>query len=279
MPFRRPAPLKFALILPLLLALGACSLFHHGSRETLNTMTVEQLYQRAHSLSEDHNWGNAQTVYQKLIARFPYGAYNEQSQIELAYAQYKDNKPEDAYSTINEFIKTFPTQQNIAYAYYLRGLINFDRTGSGVQKLAKVSPSRFDQGYALQSFDDFNTLISRFPDSRYAADARQRMVYLRNQLAQGELNVAEFYLQRKAYVAAADRAKYIVSHYQRAPEVADALAVMAKSYHKLGQQQLSDQTAQVLKLNYPNHPYLSHPDKWPKHHSWPWRLIPLTSEH
>jgi outer membrane protein assembly factor BamD len=280
MPFRRSAPLlKFALFLPLLLAVGACSLFHHGKRDTLNNMTVEQLYQRGHQLSEDGNWGAAQTVYQKLISRFPYGPYNEQAQIELAYAQYKDDKFEDAYSTINEFIKTFPTQQNIAYAYYLRGLINFDRTGSGVQKLAKVSPSRFDQGYALQSFDDFNTLISRFPDSRYAADARQRMVYLRNQLAQGELNVAEFYLQRKAYVAAADRAKYIVSHYQRAPEVADALAVMAKSYHKLGQQQLSDQTAQVLKLNYPNHPYLSHPDKWPKHHSWPWRLIPLTSEH
>jgi outer membrane protein assembly factor BamD len=279
MPFRRPAPLKFALILPLLLALGACSIFHHGPRQTLNNMTVEQLYQRAHSMSEDGNWSNAEAVYQKLIARFPYGAYNEQSQIELAYAQYKDGKPEDAYATINEFIKTFPTQQHIAYAYYLRGLINFDRTGSGIQKLAKISPSRFDQGYALQSFDDFNTLIARFPDSRYAADARQRMVYLRNQLAQGELNVAEFYLQRKAYVAAADRAKYIVEHYQRAPQVADALAVMAKSYHKLGQQQLSEQTAQVLKLNYPNHPYLSHPNSWPKHHSWPWRLIPLTSAH
>ncbi|HET7929832.1 MAG TPA: outer membrane protein assembly factor BamD, partial [Rhodanobacteraceae bacterium] len=202
--------MKFALILPLLLTLGACSIFHHGPRQTLNNMTVEQLYQRAHSMSEDGNYGNAQAVYQKLIARFPYGEYNEQSQIELAYAQYKDDKPEDAYSTINEFIKTFPTQKHIAYAYYLRGLINFDRTGSGVQKLAKVSPSRFDQGYALQSFDDFNTLIARFPDSRYAADARQRMIYLRNQLAQGELNVAEYYLQRKAYVAAADRAKYIV---------------------------------------------------------------------
>jgi outer membrane protein assembly factor BamD len=129
MPFRRSAPLlKFALLLPLLFAVGACSLFHHGKRDTLNTMTVEQLYQRAHTLSDDGNWGQAQTVYQKLIARFPYGAYNEQSQIELAYAQYKDDKPDDAYSTINEFIKTYPTHKHIAYAYYLRGLINFDRT-------------------------------------------------------------------------------------------------------------------------------------------------------
>ena len=280
MPSRRSATLlKCALLLPLLLALGACSIFHRGSRQTLDNMTVEQLYQRAHSLSQEGNWGTAQTVYQKLIARFPYGAYNEQSQIELAYTQYKDGKNDDAYSTINEFIKTYPTHKHIAYAYYLRGLINFDRTESGLQKMAKISPSRFDQGYSLQSFDDFNTLVARFPDTRYAADARQRMIYLRNQLAQAELNVAEFYLQRKAYIASADRAKYIVSHYQQSPQVADALAVMAKSYHLLGQQKLADQTTDVLKLNYPDHPYLHNPNRWPKHHSWAWRLIPLTSAH
>lgn len=280
MPFRRfPPLLKLALFLPLLLAIGACSLFHHGQRDTLNNMTVEQLYQRAHGMSQDGNWGAAETVYQKLIARFPYGAYNEQSQIELAYAQYKDDKPEDAYSTINEFIKTYPTQKHIAYAYYLRGLINFDRTETALQRLIGIGPSRFDQGYALQSFDDFNTLVARFPDTRYAADARQRMVYLRNQLAQSELNVARYYLQRQAYIAAADRAKYVVEHYQRAPEVSDALAVMAKSYHKLGQQQLADQATQVLKLNYPDHPYLQNPQRWPKHHTWVYRLIPLTSAH
>lgn len=278
MPFRRPAPpLKIALFLPLLLALGACSLFDHGKRETLNNMSVEQLYQRAQTMSDAENWSAAETIYHKLIARFPYGAYNEQSQIELAYAQYKDGKYEDAYSTINEFIKTYPTQKHVDYAYYLRGLINFDRTESGLQSLAGISPSRFDQGYALQSFDDFNTLVARFPDTRYAADARQRMIYLRNQLAQAELNVAEYYLQRKAYIASADRAKYIIEHYQRAPQVADALAVLAKSYHLLGQQRLADQTAQVLQLNYPNHPYLRNPAKWPKHHSWTWRLIPFTA--
>ena len=280
MPSRRSFPLlKIALLVPLLFAVGACSLFHKNKRDTLDNMTVEQLYQRAHNLSEDGNWSSAQTVYQKLISRFPYGAYNEQSQIELAYAQYKDDKQDEAYSTINEFIKTYPTQKHIAYAYYLRGLINFDRTETGVQKLVGISPSRFDQGYALQSFDDFNTLIARFPNTPYAADARQRMIFLRNQLAQSELNVARFYLGRHAYVAAADRAKYIVEHYQRSPESADALAVMAKSYHLLGQQQLADQATAVLKLNYPDHPYLQNPKKWPKFRSWAYRLIPLTSEH
>jgi outer membrane protein assembly factor BamD len=278
MPFRRSAPLlKFALCLPLLLALGACSLFHHKKGDTLDNMSVEQLYQRAHTLSEDGNWDSAETAYQKLIARFPYGKYNEQSQIELAYAQYKNDQPDDAYSTINEFIKTYPTQKHIAYAYYLRGLINFDRSGSVLQRWAGISPSRFDQGYALQSFDDFNTLIARYPNTPYAVDARQRMIYLRNELAQSELDVAEFYLQRKAYIASADRAKYVVEHYQQAPQVADALAVMAKSYHMLGQQNLSDQALSVLKLNFPNHPYLRDPKHWPKHHTWVHRLIPFTS--
>lgn len=280
MPFRRPAPLlKLALLLPLLLVLGACSLFHHSKRDNLNNMTVEQLYQRGQQLSQEQNWGNAETVYQKLISRFPYGAYNEQSQIELAYAQYKDDKFEDASSTINEFIKTYPTHKHIAYAYYLRGLINFDRTESALQHMFKISPSRFDQGYALQSFDDFNQLVARFPQTPYAADARQRMIYLRNELAQSELNIAEYYLGRKTYIAAADRAKYVVEHYQRAPQVADALAVMAKSYHLLGQQALADQATSVLKLNYPDHPYLRNPKSWPSRHNWPYRLIPLTSEH
>ncbi|HEX7325461.1 MAG TPA: outer membrane protein assembly factor BamD [Rhodanobacteraceae bacterium] len=278
---QRPASLlKLAALLSLLTVLGGCAIFHHhGPRETLNNMTVEQLYQRAHKLEKDSNWTAAEQVYNKLIARFPYGAYNEQSQIELAYAQYKDEKYDDAYSTINEFIKTYPTQKHIAYAYYLRGLINFDRTESGVQRLAKISPSRFDQGYSLQSFDDFNTLIARFPNTPYAKDARQRMVYLRNQLAQSELNVAIFYLGRKAYVASADRAKYIIEHYQRAPQVADALAVLAKSYHLMGEQKLADQTTAVLKLNYPDNPYLKNPKHWPKHHSWMYRLIPLTAAH
>src|SRR6185312_5608307 len=151
----------------------------------------------------------------------------------------------------------------IAYAYYLRGLINFDRTQTALQRMAGISASRFDQGYALQSFDDFNTLVARFPTTRYAVDARQRMIYLR----------------RKAYIASADRAKYIVSHYQQSPQVADALAVMAKSYHLLGQQKLADQTTDVLKRNYPDHAYLHNPNRWPKHHSWAWRLIPLTSAH
>lgn len=270
--------LRTLAVLALALTMSACSLFGH-KRDNIDTMPVDALYNNAHTSLENADYSAAIKAYQRLIARFPSGDYNEQAQLELAYAQYKDSQSDDAYSTINRFIKTYPANKHVDYAYYLRGLINFDRTETGVQKLVGISPSRFDQGYALQSFDDFNTLIARFPNTPYAADARQRMIFLRNQLAQSELNVARFYLGRHAYVAAADRAKYIVEHYQRSPESADALAVMAKSYHLLGQQQLADQATAVLKLNYPDHPYLQNPKKWPKFRSWAYRLIPLTSEH
>jgi outer membrane protein assembly factor BamD len=267
---------KFAILVPLLLALAACSLFHRGaSKDPGDTLPVDQLYNLATDRLKDGNYGSAETLYERLIARFPYGAYNEQAQINLAYAYYKDDKPEDAYSAINRFIKTYPAQKHIDYAYYLRGLINFDRTGTMLQRLTQNSASKRDQGYALQSFDDFSQLVQRFPTSLYATDAQQRMIWLRNGLSQFELNIAEFYLRHKAYVASADRAEYIIEHYQRTPQVADALAVLAKSYNLLGRPELAQQATSVLKLNYPDHPYLRDPKRWPKTHSM-WRgLVPL----
>ncbi|MGN6313364.1 MAG: outer membrane protein assembly factor BamD [Rhodanobacteraceae bacterium] len=270
--------LKITLLAPLLLALAACSFFHRGGTKGNpgDTLPVDKLYNLATERLKDGNYGSAETLYQRLIARFPYGDYNEQAQIDLAYAYYKDDKPDEAYSAINRFIKTYPAQKHIDYAYYLRGLINFDRTGTLLERFTQHSASRRDQGYALQSFDDFSQLVQRFPSSRYAPDARQRMIWLRNGLAQFELNIAEYYLRREAYVGAADRAEYIVEHYQRSPQVADALAVLAKSYTLLGRPKLAEQAVSVLKLNYPDHPYLKDPKGWPKTPSTLRRAIPLS---
>ena len=273
--------LKTALLATLLLTLGACSLFHHGATKGNpgDTLPVDKLYNLATKRLEDGNYGAAEKLYERLIARFPYGDYNEQAQIDLAYAYYKDDKADEAYSAINRFIKTYPAQKHIDYAYYLRGLINFDRTGTMLERVTQRASSRRDQGYALQSFDDFSQLVQRFPTSRYASDARLRMIWLRNGLAQYELNIAEYYLRRKAYVASADRAEYIIEHYQRSPQVADALAVLAKSYKLLGRSQLAEQTESVLKLNYPNHPYLRDPKGWPKTPSVWRRAIPLSGHY
>ncbi|HEX7342081.1 MAG TPA: outer membrane protein assembly factor BamD [Rhodanobacteraceae bacterium] len=269
--------IKLFCLVALVAMLASCAVFK--SRPDINTLPLKQLYNYAHSQLEDGSYYYAALDYKRLIARFPFGKYNQQAQIELAYAQYKDSKPDDAYSTINRFIKTYPAQKHIAYAYYLRGLINFDRAGRFAQRVFGIdSVARHDQGYRLESFDDFSKLTRRFPDSKYAADARQRMIYLRNGMAQFEINVAAFYLRARDYVASAHRAKYVIQHYQQAPQVADALAILTRSYRALGFPKLAKQSFDVLKLNYPDHPFIKDPN-WPHSASTLRRMIPFSGHH
>lgn len=271
---------KIFVVLAIVLSMSACSMFHH-KRDTNDTLPVDKLYAKAHDSLEHADYSAASKAYQRLIARFPSGNYNEQAQLDLAYAQYKDNQPDDAYSTINRFIKTYPTHKHVDYAYYLRGLINFDRTGGAMERLLQrgdQAQTRRDQGFNLKSFDDFSELSRRYPDSAYTADARQRMIYLRNVLAQFEINVAEYYLRNKAYVAAADRSQYVIEHYQQAPQTGDALAILTRSYLGMDQTNLADQTRQVLAKNYPDHPYLKDP-KWPHPPSTLRKMIPFSGHH
>ena len=271
---------KVFVVLAIALSMSACSMFHH-KRDTNDTLPVDKLYAKAHDSMEHADFSAASKSYQRLIARFPSGEYNEQAQLDLAYSQYKDNQPDDAYSTINRFIKTYPTHKHVDYAYYLRGLINFDRTGGAMERLLQrgdQAQTRRDQGFNLKSFDDFSELSRRYPDSAYTADARQRMIYLRNVLAQFEINVAEYYLRNKAYVAAADRSQYVIEHYQQAPQTGDALAILTRSYLGMDQKNLADQTRQVLAKNYPDHPYLTDP-KWPHPPSTLRKMIPFSGHH
>ena len=270
---------KVLIVLAVVASMSACSIFRN-KKETIDTMPVEKLYTTAHDSLVHADYAAATKAYQRLIARFPSGDYNEQAQLDLAYSQYKDNQPDDAYSTVNRFIKTYPTHKHVDYAYYLRGLINFDRTGGFIERVFQrtETQARRDQGYNLQAFDDFSELTRRFPDSAYAADARQRMIYLRNVLAQFEVNVAEFYLRHKAYIASADRAQYVIEHYQQAPQTGDALAILTRSYIGLEQPKLAEQTRQVLALNYPSHPYLTD-EKWPHAPSTLRKLVPFSGHH
>lgn len=270
---------KVLLVLAATALMSACSMFGH-KKDSIDTMPVDKLYDNAHTSLTHADFAAASKAYQRLIARFPSGDYNEQAQLELAYAQYKDNQPDDAYSTINRFIKTYPTHKHVDYAYYLRGLINFDRTSGVIERFVQRSEtqSRRDQGYNLQAFDDFSELTRRFPDSAYAAEARQRMIYLRNVLAQFEINVAEFYLRNKAYIASADRAQYVIEHYQQSPQTGDALAILTRSYIALNQPKLAEQSRQVLALNYPSHPYLTD-DKWPHAPSTLRKMVPFSGHH
>ena len=271
--------MKVLAVLALLVSMSACSMFG-SKRSTDDNLPVDALYAKAHTSLENSDYAAATRSYERLIARFPSGPYNEQAQLDMAYSQYKDNQPDDALSTVNRFIKTYPANKHVDYAYYLRGLINFDRTSGMLERYIKRDgeQTRRDQGYNLQAFDDFSELSRRFPDSAYTADARQRMIFLRNILAQYEINVAEFYLHNQAYVAAADRAQYVIEHYQQAPQTGDALAILTRSYLALDHKGLADQTRQVLALNYPNHPYLTDP-KWPRAPSTLRKMIPFSGHH
>jgi len=256
---------RFLLILMLTLALGGCQsmgkLFGDREAET-ETLPVEGMYASAKGSMNSKNYDRAGRYYQRLVSRFPYGAYSEQAQLELAYVQYRQSKTEEATSSIDRFIRTYPTHRHIDYAYYLKGLINFDRSSGLLLRLARQDMSARDLGAPTQSLNDFADVVRRYPNSRYAPDARQRMIYLRNLLAQHELSVGLYYLRKDAYVAAANRGKYLLQTYPQSAFDGDALALMATAYTNLGQEDLAADARKVLEANYPGHPYLTG-SRWP----------------
>jgi outer membrane protein assembly factor BamD len=260
-------------LIAVLLVVGCSRVKKEDETETL---PVEKMYSEAKGSLENGNLDRAIRYYKRLTARFPFGPYTEQSQIELAYAQYKSHEPDDAYSTLNRFIKTYPTQAHVDYAYYLRGIVNFNREGGLLERYISQDMTKRDQGFFTQAFSDFSELLNKFPDSRYAEDARQRMIYLRNAMANAEINVAKYYLRRGAYVAASARSKYIVENFQRTPQAGDALAVLVESYKALGQDKLSADSERVLKLNYPDHPYFK--GGWPERPAFWRRIVPFANK-
>ena len=261
-----PAFIRVFLLVVLVAALPGCKtwnkMFGEEKEAETETLPVEELYRVADLAKDNRNWSRATTYYQRLVSRFPYGVYSEHSQLELAYVLYKDGKTEEATSAVERFIRTYPTHRHIDYAYYLKALINFDHNSASLLRLLRQDMANRDLGGPTQALSDFNDVIRRYPNSRYAPDARQRMIYLRNLLARHEMNVGYYYLRKGAYVASANRAKYVLQTFPQSEYEGDALAVMVKSYEALGQQTLADDARRVLDLNYPDHPSKGNPD-WP----------------
>lgn len=273
--------LRFTLLLALVVAVPGCKTVggwfgKDGKEAKTETLPVEQLYAEAKENLRDGDFSDAQRYYTRLIARFPYGAYSEQSQLELAYVQYKLGKAEDATSSIDRFIRTYPRHPHIDYAHYLKAVINFDRNITLFGRLARLDPSARDLNGPTTSMNDFNEVIRRYPNSRYAADSRQRIVYLRNQLARHEIRVALYYYHREAWVSALNRAQYLLETYPQSEYQSDAVAMMAASYTKLGQKTLADDARRVLQQNDPQHPYLA--GDWPKDRGLFRQLNPFAGE-
>ena len=204
----RPAFLRiFALMLVVAFTGTGCGKFFKKDKDSVEGKPVEEIYEQAHDSMVHGNWDRAEVTFRQLVAQYPYGPYTEQALMESAYAQYKASKMDDAVSTIDRFIRTYPTQRNIPSMYYLRGLANSGRDTVFLQQVWKLDASRRDLATPMQAYNDFNLLAERYPNSRYAADARQRMVALRNLFARHELDSALYYLRRDAWVSAAARAR------------------------------------------------------------------------
>lgn len=247
---------KIILIL-LYLTVTGCALFGGDEKDPAEGWTVERLYTEAKRARDTSNYTRAVELYEFLETRFPFGVYGQQALLDLAYVYYKTGDHESALSTADRFIRLYPQNKYVDYAYYLQGLVNFYRNSRATDRLFPTDMSQRDVSSARSAFQNFSELVSRFPNSVYTPDASMRMVYLRNMLARYEMHVAEYYLRRKAYIAAATRARVVVESYDKTPSVPDALVVMAKAYRILGMNDLSNDALRVLELNYPGHPGIS----------------------
>jgi outer membrane protein assembly factor BamD len=228
--------------------LSGCGILGKEFDET-EGWTAAELYNKAARELDSANYKRAIELYQKLETRYPFGRYAMQGQLDVAYAHYKAEEPEQAIAAADRFIKLYPQNPYVDYAYYLKGIVNYNRSVGFIDRFIPTDASQRDPGSALDAFQDFSELVQRFPDSKYAEDARQRMLYLRNNLAKNEVNVARYYMRRGAYIAAANRAQYVIERFQRTPAVEDALEVLIDAYTMLGEDKLAADARRVLELN------------------------------
>lgn len=233
--------------------LAACSGKGDLSDPTRNLSEAE-LYREAKAALDDEDFETAVDYYQKLGARFPFGSYAAQGQLDLVYAYYRFEEPESAIEEADRFIEFNPRHPEVAYAHYIKGLANHTHDYGWFDRFLRADRAERDTTRLAAAFGDFRTLVEQFPESRYAGDARERMIELRDTLARHELAVAEYYLGRKAWVAAANRAENVVSRFPSSPSVRRALGIMVQAYRAIGLHGLAADSLRVLRASYPGHP-------------------------
>jgi outer membrane protein assembly factor BamD len=234
-------------LITVLLALSGCK----GSRErTLQRQGPEKLYQQARTQLRSYDFNNAIKTYEALTARFPFTNEARQARLDLIYAYYKAGESESAIDAAETFVRENPTHPRVDYAWYLKGLVDFERMPNFMERWFRVDLSKRPPTQARRSFLSFSTVVEQYPNSEYAHDARRRMVYLRNRLAEYEIAVAKYYVGRGAYVAAAQRAKVAIEEFDGAPAVREALEIMVYCYDQMGLKELAAQTRQMYRNNY-----------------------------
>jgi len=250
----------FALgLLALTLALGGCSWLGIDwdlGKDSTAKWDADKLYSEARLEMSGGNYAKAREYYQKLEARYPFSRHAQQALMEIAYTYYKEGESAQAISTADRFIRQYPNNPNIDYMYYLKGLASFNDDLGLFGRFTTQDISERDAKAARDAYDSYRDLVTRYPESKYAEDARARMRYLINAQARSEYNVARFYFDRHAYIAAIQRAQVVVRDFQSSTVVEDALVLMARSYQALQLKDLEADTERVLTLNFPKNAYL-----------------------
>jgi len=209
------------------------------------------MYDNAKKKLNENSFDEAVKLFESLQSHYPYGRYAQQAQLEIAYAYYRQNEPESAIPAADRFIKQYPNDPRVDYAYYLKGLANFNNDIGLFGLTFGQDPTERDPQAARESFDALKDLVTRFPDSRYAPDSRLRMQYLLDALAKYEIHVAKYYLRRGANIAAVNRAREVLTEFPNTPSTHDALLVLVQGYDALGMQQLRNDAKRVLDMNFP----------------------------
>lgn len=237
----------------LALSLAGCGLFGDKANEHKDWQAAD-FYAAAKEQFDNQSWEAAIKLYEQLEAKFPFGRFAQQAQIEVAYAYYKQGETAQAISALEKFVKLHPNHPNVDYALYLKALANFKEDLGPFSRLVKQDLADRDPKAARESFEGFKDLVTRFPESRYAADSRERMAYLVEALARHEVNVARYYLARGAYLAAANRAQDAIVRFPQSPAHREALDIMVEAYDRMGMAELREDAKKVLARNYPADP-------------------------
>lgn len=230
---------------------------------------IQKFRSEAKTAVDAGSYEKAVKLYEAIQTRYPFGDSSAQNELDLAYAYYKADKHEEAVAAADRFIKMNPRSSGVDYAYYLKGLANYNRDIGFIDRFLPTDTAQRDQSKAQTAYDNFNELITRFPNSKYVADSRLRMIALRNNIAMHEVHIARYYIKRQAYIAAASRASAVVEKYQGTPAVPYALQVMQEAYTNLGMTDLAKDATRVYDMNYPNGPPIAeHKNATLSHQVW-----------
>ena len=239
----------------LIMTLSGCSSLGSIFEEKDPTvgLTASQLYAQGKEFLDAADFNNAIKLFEILEARYPFGKYSTQAMLDISYAYYASNQKDEAIIEINRFIRLYPNHPNVSYAYYLRALSNFDKDANIISRFFGHDPSRYDVTDLKNSFNDFTTVVNKFPDSKYADDSINRLRYIKNQIARNELYIAKYYDKRSANIATIERVKFMLENYGGTPSSEEGLVILVKNYNDLKLYDLAYDSARVLKKNFPDY--------------------------